>query len=89
MENYIETLRNFEQQLGKIEEITEERWYEALECLPPEKWINCNKVEIFRMREYEIENITRHYMRHGKRYFSALYRTSASYSEISAAVLAA
>lgn len=50
------------------EEITEERWWEALECLPPESWQNSGGGESFVMMEYYSGRITSIYVRLGKRY---------------------
>ena len=69
-------------------EITQEQWTEALEVLPPEKWLTVNGVELFRMSEYTTGNITTHYARMGKRCFCANRRTSDSYEKLAAEVLA-
>ncbi len=64
-------------------EIDEETWTEKLEILPPEKWQQCGEHrEAFRMMEYYTGNITDHFFKIGKRYFSALRRTSQSYAEM-------
>lgn len=65
-----------------ISEITEEKWYDMLEVLPPEKWCTVGSVNIFRMLEYITTDITAHYMRFNKRYFTANYRTTIDYTEI-------
>ncbi len=41
-----------------MKEISEDRWWEMLEVLPPEKWITLGSVEIFRMMEYMIAAMT-------------------------------
>jgi hypothetical protein len=65
------------------EEIDESQWTEKLEVLPPEKWLKCGPdAEAFRMMEYYSGNITGHYIRISKRYFSALRRTSQDYKEM-------
>ena len=50
------------------EEITEEQWWDALECLPPESWQNSGGGESFVMMEYYSGRITSIYVRLGKRY---------------------
>lgn len=54
--------------IGTPEEITEERWWEALEVLPPESWQNSGGGESFVMMEYYSGRITSIYVRIGKRY---------------------
>jgi len=53
------------------EEITEERWLWAFECLPPQAWDSCPEVEVFRMSEYLVSNYTDHFIRLGNRFFKA------------------
>lgn len=67
---------------GPWEEITEEEYFEKLECLPPEKWCKCKGFEIFRMCEYYTGDITGHYVKAGDKYFTALRRTSTDYEVI-------
>ena len=65
------------------QEINESQWNEKLEVLPPEKWQKCGTgAEAFRMMEYYTSNITGHYIRIRKRYFTALRRTSQDYKEM-------
>lgn len=63
-------------------EITEEIFLSAMECLPPEKWQWIDGVEIFRMCEYQISNITAHYCHYKHRFFVASRRTTTDYREI-------
>jgi len=64
------------------EEIKEEDYTYWLEVLPPEKWKTVKGVNIFRMSEYIISNITRHCATVNDRYFTALRRTSEQYSHL-------
>lgn len=72
--------------LGILEEITPDKFDDAMNVLPPEKWETVDGVEIFRMMEYTSGTITRHYMRHKRQYFAADYRISTDYQEIARAV---
>ena len=71
-------------------EITEDEWDYALGVLPPEKWKTVNGVNLFRMSEYMIGNITAHYaaidIGHDNKYFMAYRRTSDNYKKLSAEV---
>ena len=69
------------------EEITENDWDYALGVLPPEKWKTVGGVNIFRMSEYMIGNITAHYASYDNRYFMAYRRSSDSYEILSTEVL--
>jgi len=64
------------------EEISKKTWDTMLEVMPPEKWENYGDVEIFRMCEYEIGNITSHYARCKNKYFAACRRTTDGYREM-------
>lgn len=70
-------------------EIGEDDYNTALNCLPPEKWFG----GIFRMSEYVIGNVTRHYVRIQEentfRYFTACRTTSMTYSDMVAEIRAA
>lgn len=68
--------------LKPFKEITEEQYYESLECLPPQKWETVDGVNIFRMSEYLTGNITDHLVSYNGKYYSANRRTSTPYSEI-------
>lgn len=63
-------------------EITKDEFENALECLPPQKWLRHNGGSIFRMCEYYTSNITTHFVEHKNRFFKALRRTTTPYSEI-------
>jgi len=60
-------------------EIDKDNWWEMLEVLPPENWINRVGFEAFRIMEYDTSNITGHYFRIGKRYFTAHRRNTQDY----------
>jgi len=48
----------------KFREITEEQWYDALECLPPENWYWINEdVNIFTMCEYYTGTVSGRYLK--------------------------
>lgn len=64
------------------EQISEEKWFEALECLPPMKWKTVDDVELFQMSEMTTGDITGHYARYGEKYFAASRRISVKYEEI-------
>jgi hypothetical protein len=68
------------------EEITEEQYTQALECLPPEKWLRYGLWSFFRMSERMISNITAHYALYNSptctRFFTAHRRTSQDYQEM-------
>ena len=63
-------------------EIDEERWMDALECLPPRKWKTVDDVEIFQMSEMTAGDITAHYVRYGERYFCGNRRIWDKYQDI-------
>jgi hypothetical protein len=63
-------------------EITSNEWYEALNCLPPEKWLTVKGVNIFRMSEYYTGNITTHYARLGEKYFKAMRLSTHKYEDL-------
>ncbi len=73
--------------IGEWEEITEEVWDEALNCLLPEKWKTVNGVNIFRMCEYYTDNITMHYAKVNGKYFKANRRATDDYEELARQVL--
>ena len=54
-----------------IEEITEERFDDMLNVLPPENWQRGGGLSIFRMSEYMTGSITGHYLSMQGRYFHA------------------
>ena len=63
-------------------EISKDEYCEMLECLPPEKWLTCQGVNIFRMSEYWTSNITAHYAKLNGKYFTALRRNTVPYETI-------
>ena len=65
------------------QEITENDFEYALGVLPPEKWQTVNGVNIFRMSEYTIGNITAHYAVFDNRYFTAHRHTYQKYDKMS------
>lgn len=65
-----------------FEEITEEQFNDALEVLPPQKWVRHQYGSIFRMSEYMTSNITAHYVNHRNKFFYALRRSTTSYDDI-------
>lgn len=67
-------------------EITEERYDEMLNVLPPEKWQTVDGVNIFRISEYYSGNITDHYAALFGKYFYRTCRTTTPYSVLAAEV---
>jgi hypothetical protein len=65
-----------------FKEISENEYEYALEVLPPQKWLDVNGVNIFRMSEYTTGNITAHYASYNGKYYSANRRTSVNYEDI-------
>jgi hypothetical protein len=63
-------------------EIDKDAWYYALEVLPPVKWQTVNEVNLFRMSERQIADITAHYATYNGRYFMAYRRTSHKYADL-------
>jgi hypothetical protein len=51
-------------------EITEDKWWEMLECLPPMKWCTIDGVEMFCMSEMLSGPYTAQYARAGKNYYT-------------------
>jgi hypothetical protein len=60
---------------GPIQEITEEDFEFALNCLPPEKWEQHGDWNAFRMSEYLIGSITMHYIQVKNKFFKAQRKT--------------
>jgi hypothetical protein len=50
-------------------EITRERWWEMLECLPPCRWIRRAGVELFFVSERLSGDIVAHFVQIGERFF--------------------
>jgi len=80
----VENIRRIEDEklIKPFVEITEDEYTEMLECLPPEKWQTVDDVNIFRMSEYTMGNITGHYASYEGKYYMALRRTTVDYAEI-------
>jgi len=55
-------------------EITEERWDEMLNVLPPERWETIKNVEIFAMSEIMTSDITGFYICYKKKYYTTYRR---------------
>lgn len=68
--------------LNPWKEISEETYWDALECLPPEKWETCNGVTFFRSMEYETGLITAHYAKTKGKYHFAMRRACPSYQDM-------
>ena len=71
---------------GPWQEVTEERYYELLNVLPPQKWQTVRGVNLFRLCEYTIDNITLHVAKLDGRYFTAERQTSTAYEYLAAEV---
>jgi len=61
-----------------ISEITEEQFFDALNCLPTENWRRGDGWEAFRLSEYACWGITTHFLRVGERYFSKCVEISST-----------
>lgn len=70
-----------EKVVSNWEEITEDRFDEMLNVLPPENWIRQGKYQEFRMCEYYTSDITSHYFKFGDRYFAALRRNTEKFDQ--------
>jgi len=70
------------------EEIEEDQYDYWLEVLPPEKWETVDGVNIFRLSEYTISNVTQHCARYNNKFFGATRRTSESYEDMAKQVKA-
>ncbi len=67
-------------------EIDEDMWDYWLGVLPPEKWGTVDGVNIFRICERLIGNITKHCARYDGRFFQADRRTTESYNFMAAQI---
>ena len=71
-------------------EIDEDAWDYALEVLPPEKWQTVDGVNLFRMSERQIADISAHYaavdIGHDNRYFMAYRRTNQKYTDLASEI---
>ena len=63
-------------------EIDEDAWTYALEVLPPVKWQTVDEVNLFRMSEHQIADITAHYAAYNERYFMAYRRLPQEYTDL-------
>ena len=70
------------------DEITEVRYAEMLEVLPPEKWLSVNGVNIFRLCEYTDSTITMHFGSINGRYFQAHKFITDRYEKLADEILA-
>jgi hypothetical protein len=71
-------------------EITKERFWDMLECLPPVSWVRGdNDSESFKMSERTIGNLTGVFVRRGKRYFELTEDITKPHAEIMAIIDAA
>jgi hypothetical protein len=52
------------------EKITEERFFEALECMPPSKWRTVSGIESFHLCELYTGSVASFFARAGDRYFT-------------------
>lgn len=70
--------------LQKFTEITEERYFDLLECLPPKRWHNFKGLEIFFMGECYTSNIYTCCIHDPstKKYYSALRRITETSEEL-------
>lgn len=66
------------------EEITEEEYRDALECLPPMRWNKVSGIEFFQMSERYEGEWTATYANIGERYFKALRQTFDKYVDLAA-----
>lgn len=57
---------------GPVTEITEERFYEMLDVLPPMKWCTIDGVEMFCMLEMYTGTYTNQYAKIGDKYYTAM-----------------
>lgn len=71
-----------EEFLGGPVEITEARWYEMLEVLPPLKWRGGGGTQSFMMCEFTIDDITDIFCKIDGRYFSLSDRFTITHEEI-------
>lgn len=62
--------------------VTESRFLEMLNVLPPENWVRGNGCESFKMCEYEYDNVTTIFARIGGEYYEMAGRASMPHHEI-------
>jgi hypothetical protein len=61
-----------------FQETTEEKFWEALECLPPKRWTKNMEREFFFVGECSTANLYECFVRDGKKYYFALRSISES-----------
>lgn len=54
--------------MAKIHKIDKARYWEMLEVLPPENWVQCTGFEHFRMMEYSSGTLTTSFGKMGEQY---------------------
>lgn len=74
---YSTSLLSQKYNMENTEEITEARYYDLLECLPPENWVG----KTFRMMEYQTSNYTTHCTKVGGKYFSCILPNTTKYED--------
>lgn len=80
--------QRFERHCKKVVEISEERWMDMLEILPPMAWVRENTTESFKMIERDFDNVTGCYVRIGSRFFNLAHRDKTPHAELVSLVLA-
>lgn len=70
------------------QEITHEEWDDALNVLPPLRWINRMGAETFRMSEFYCGTVTNTYVRIGERYAKWRDDISVTHDELARRALA-
>ena len=67
-------------------EISEDVWVDALEVLPPNRWMNCKGIEFFQISERTIGNLTATYAKVNERYFTATRSIFDDYGSLAAQI---
>lgn len=67
-------------------EITEEKWWEMFECLPPMQYNQSNKGTSFKMSEMTCGNITSGYVLKNDKYYSMNVRLHTKHEEMLAVI---
>ena len=68
--------------IGPWEEITEEQWTDALECLPPCRWMTVDGVNFFQMSERMCGSITGTYARYFGKCYTAFRQVYDKYENL-------
>ena len=71
---------------GKVAETTKEAFHEALNCLPPLRYVNSSYMEAFMMSEETAAGYFTFYVRLEQRYFCVLEHFKKSYTDIEASI---